>query len=109
MSQQPDPTPQPVIDPNGPPHSLEYAKHAMVQGLSLGAKMVLGGAAVFVALAAIPTRTMGALRSQRVKWQEREKQIETVRAKCDADVTKEDAVDSADAAVHVDAANAMPE
>jgi hypothetical protein len=74
----------PIPDPNGPPVSSARTQKLVRRAVSTSIKVVIGGAAALLVLAAVPTRTMGALRSQRIKWQERRQEIAEVQAQSGA-------------------------
>ena len=69
----------PIPDPNGPPVASPHNREVVRRALSFGVKLFLGTTAGLVILACFPTRTMGALRSQRLKWQERRREITAVQ------------------------------
>jgi hypothetical protein len=76
MSDQPLPN---VPDPNGPP-VLSHAGKTLVSRTGAIVKIcVLGGTVSILGLILIPSlrprRTMGALRSHRLTWEERQKEI----------------------------------
>ncbi len=64
-----------VPDPEGPPVMSEGAQKIVRRLGVMGLTVVIGGTAAFALLAIVPTRTMGAARSQRVKWEERQMDI----------------------------------
>jgi hypothetical protein len=64
-----------VPEPEGPPVMSEGAQKLVRRLGTMGLTVVIGGTAAFLLLAIVPTRTHGALRSQRVKWQERQAEI----------------------------------
>ena len=72
----------PIPDPNGPPALSDRIEASCKLIAAVSAKVlvigsVAGAAAfvAFVALSAAPRRTSGALRSQRIKWEDRQNQI----------------------------------
>ena len=68
-----------VPDPNGPPRGIRIGKVVASLG-GVGMIVSLGGVAAVLLLAATPSRTMGALRSHRVTWEDRKAQIAAVQA-----------------------------
>ena len=71
-----------VQDPNGVPRGMSVGPGIVWSiarfGLA-GLTIVTGGTLALVVLGAVPQRTMGALRSHHVAWQQRQEEIEAVR------------------------------
>jgi len=65
-----------IPDPNGPPERIPLG-HKIIGGVSAGFILAVGGAAAFLALTTVARPTSGALRSQRLKWEERRIQATT--------------------------------
>ena len=60
-----------------PDMQLHPVKKKIGKSFALGGKIILGGTVVaFLASIFMPTRTMGATRSARLKWQQRQADIE---------------------------------
>lgn len=74
-----DPEPQ-VPDPNGPPAPSEQTAAVVARALTAGLVIVVGGMAAFFVLATLATPTMGAARSQRVRWEQRRDEIAQAQA-----------------------------
>ncbi|HVT79160.1 MAG TPA: hypothetical protein VHM90_00770 [Phycisphaerae bacterium] len=68
-----------VPDPEGPPVRSEFLSH-FVRFAGWTAFTLVGSATAFLIFAATPTRTMGALRSHRLKVEQRKAQIDDVVA-----------------------------
>jgi hypothetical protein len=67
-------------DPEGPPAPSEHTRKTVAQTLSTGFVVVAGGIAAFLVLATLATPTMGAARSQRIKWEQRRREIAQAQA-----------------------------
>jgi hypothetical protein len=81
MSTQPE---HQVPDPNGPPVlpycSLKKTRRVFEVSATTVAVVALGGVVAFIALGTVTTSTSGALRSQRVKWEEHKAEIAQAQA-----------------------------
>ncbi len=77
-----------VPEPEGPPVMSERAQKIVRRLGTMGLTVVIGGTAAFLLLAVVPTRTQGALRSQRVTWQERQSEIAADVAKQQGSATE---------------------
>jgi hypothetical protein len=64
-----------VPDPEGPPTRRARKQRTVAGILASGTMVVVGGAAALMVVATAVTPTSGALRSQRVTWQERQREI----------------------------------
>lgn len=97
MSQEPTPE---LPDPNGPPRMIERTERLLDRifhdRVSPATAIAIGGLATVVLLVAMPSRTMGALRSHRIQWEQREKEIAqaiAVQSPVDGDTCAEQAGD----------------
>lgn len=63
-----------VVDPNGPP--LPAPRSPAGSALRTGCFVLAGGAVAALILPVFCSGTMGATRSSRLQWQERERQVE---------------------------------
>jgi hypothetical protein len=75
--------PKNVPDPNGPPVAREPTGDMWRMAGSISIKVVVGGIATFAVLAVVATPTSGALRSHRVQWEQRQKEVASAQeAEC---------------------------
>jgi orotidine-5'-phosphate decarboxylase len=61
-----------VPEPEGPPVMSDKAQETIQRAGKAAAVVVVGGAAAFLLLSVTAQSTSGALRSQQVKWQQRQ-------------------------------------
>ena len=79
-----------IPDPDGPPTPADPSEILPMIGRFMGwtALTLVGSGTAFILFAAAPTRTLGALRSHRLKWEQRKEQIDQAVAgsECEPDV-----------------------
>jgi hypothetical protein len=72
--------PASLPDPNGPPLPAPPSRGKHAGAFVLTTFLIAcGGAAAFLVSGTTSERTMGALRSQRIKWEERRREIQDVQ------------------------------
>lgn len=74
-----------VPDPNGPPVQPEPIEETIwhylcTSSIPTSLALAVGGTAALFLMLAVPSRTMGAQRSHRMRWEERKQEIADVQA-----------------------------